>query len=183
MFGSPQRPPPLKPFLFQSCVCDLCGLFQIVSDFGQLVWTTGVHRVCLHAPLLWFRNTSLCYIFYVWTRASVKNADILCHTRTAWQRVGGNLCLFVWLCYHLLFPVKTGKDRGENGGVGKCCLDVCWLEVQLWLMVTLPARKNRSGLGVTHSGILHCVIFITFTKCGRGMPIPVVDTGLGNFCL
>lgn len=31
------------------------------------------------------------------------------------QQVGDHLCLFVQLCYHLLFPVKTGNDRGENG--------------------------------------------------------------------
>lgn len=54
--------------------------------------------------------------FCVWTRGPLKKTDIHRHTRTARQQVGGNLCLFVRLCYHLLFPVKTGKDRGENGG-------------------------------------------------------------------
>lgn len=130
-----------------------------------------------------FSEHSLWYISYARTRASIKKIDIFCHTRTAWQQVEGNLCLFMRLCYHLLFPVKTGKDRGENGGVGKCCLGVCWLEVQLCLTVSLPARKNRPVLGVTHSGILHGVIFITFTKHSRGMHFPAVDTGLGNFCL
>lgn len=45
---------------------------------------------------------------------------------------------------------------------------MCWLEVQLWLTVTLLARKNRPAQGVTHSGILHGVIFITFTKHSEG---------------
>lgn len=36
------------------------------------------------------------------------------------------------------------------------------------LTVTLPARKNRPVPGVTHSGILHGVIFITFTKHSKG---------------
>lgn len=90
-------------------------------------------------------------------------------------QVGGGLRLFVRLCYRLLFPVKTGKGEKKKGGgiedrVGleKCCLDVCWSEVQLCLSVrlavTLPDRKNRPIEGVALSGIVGGVIFITFTK-------------------
>lgn len=47
----------------------------------------------------------------------LKKTDVLCHTRTVRPRVAGNLGLFARPCYRLLFPVKTGKDRGENGGL------------------------------------------------------------------
>lgn len=63
---------------------------------------------------------------------------------------------------------QNRKRQGRKWRFGKCCLDVCWLEVQLCLTVTLLARKNRPIQGVTHSGILHGVIFITFTKHSEG---------------
>lgn len=112
-----------------------------------------------------FALDSECGVFwYVWALSPLKKTDDHCRTRTARQQVGGTLCLFAPPRYHFLFPVKTGKDRGEKWRLGKCCLDVCWLEVQLCLTVTHPARKNRPIQGVTHSGILRRVIFITFTK-------------------
>ena len=63
---------------------------------------------------------------------------------------------------------QNRKGQGREWRLGKRCLDVCWLEVQLCLTVTLPARKNRPVQGVTRSGILHGVIFITFTKHSEG---------------
>lgn len=63
---------------------------------------------------------------------------------------------------------QNRKRQGRKWSLGKCCLDVCWPEVQLCLTVTLPARKNRPIPGVTHSRILHGVIFITFTKHSEG---------------
>lgn len=75
---------------------------------------------------------------------------------------------------------QNRKREGRKWRLGKCRLDVCWLEVQLCLTVTLPARKNRPVLGVTHSGVLQCY-FYHFRKAG--MLFPAVDTGLGHFCL
>lgn len=93
---------------------------------------------------------------------------------------------------------KKGEGTGDGGGQGgleKCCLDVCWPEVQLRPSdrptdVTLPDRKNRPIQGVALSGIVGGVIFITFTKARRGrrgqegaggMLFPAVDTGLDHF--
>lgn len=61
---------------------------------------------------------------------------------------------------------QNRKRQGRKWWLGKCCLDVCWLEVQLCLTVTLLAWKNRPVQGVTH--ILHGVIFITFIKHSEG---------------
>lgn len=87
-------------------------LFKLVVKTGVCVSACASHwhgvRVCFR----WW----VCYFFSVWTRGPLKKTDIHCHTRTARQQVGGDLSLFVRLCYHLLFPVKTGKSRGENGG-------------------------------------------------------------------
>lgn len=74
---------------------------------------------------------------------------------------------------------QNRKRQGRKWRPGKCCLDVYWLEVQLCLTVTL-VRKNRTVQGVTHGGILHSVIFITFTK-HWGIIFAAVDTGLGHF--
>lgn len=110
-----------------------------------------------------FTTQSGCCFYFFLLRPFKENRHRVPHEDgTARQQVGRSPCLFVRLCYHLLFPVKTGKDRGENGGVGKCRLDVCWLTT-----TPLPARKNRPALGVTHSRILCGVIFITFTKRRR----------------
>lgn len=85
-----------------------------------------VGDVCVRCVRMHVRHSGLVSVFaldgervvffYVWARGPLKKTEVHRHTRTAWQQVGGNLCLFVCLCYHLLFPVKTGKDRGENGG-------------------------------------------------------------------
>lgn len=77
---------------------------------------------------------------------------------------------------------QNRKRQRQKWRLGKCCLDVCWPEVQLRPTVTLPDRKNRPIQGVTPSGILHGVIFITLTKRGEGMLSPAVDTGLDHFC-
>lgn len=63
---------------------------------------------------------------------------------------------------------QNRKRQGRKRRLGKCCLDVCWLEVQLCLTVTLLARKNRPVQGVTRSRLPHGVIFITFTKHSEG---------------
>lgn len=77
---------------------------------------------------------------------------------------------------------QNRKRQRQKWRLGKCCLDVCWPEVQLRPTVTLLDRKNRPIQGVTPSGILHGVIFITLTKRGEGMLSPAVDTGLDHFC-
>lgn len=90
-----------------------------------------------HAP------DSECMFSYVRTRGPLKKTDIRCHTRTARQQVGGNLCLFVRLCYHLLFPVKTGKERGENGGLESAALMcVGWRSSSVWQWPSRPGKTD-----------------------------------------
>lgn len=196
MFGSLWRPAPLSSFLFLSltlvvsfiaflCVtlCWHAAGCPAGSCIEDWVFKSLLERqVCMHNCCVsqWPCVDHKACFLNARTRGALKKTDIHYHRRTARQQVGGNLSLFVRVCYHLLFPVKTGKDRGENGAVGKCSLDVSWLEVQPCLTVTLPARKNRPVLGVTYSGILHGVIFITFTK-QWGMLSPAVDTSLALF--
>lgn len=98
---------------------------RLWRGYSSLAWgqvcRRSVCQVCPHASQ--WPGVHVCVVFanvlfflYVWARGPLKKTEVHRHTRTAWQQVGGNLCLFVCLCYHLLFPVKTGKDRGENGG-------------------------------------------------------------------
>lgn len=101
------------------------------------------------------------------TRPSKENRRPLAHKDG--QAAGRRQSLLV--CATMLSsPVscQNRKRQGRKWRLGKCCLDVCWPEIQLCLTVTLPARKNRPVQGVTHSGILHGVIFITFTKHSEG---------------
>lgn len=99
---------------------------RLRRGYSSLTWRQGCVCVCVrcvrtHACASQWPGVDVCtrqwvcYFLYVWARSPLKKTDIHYHTRTARQQVGGNLCLFVRLCYHLLFPVKTGKDRGENG--------------------------------------------------------------------
>lgn len=132
-------------------------------------------RVCVstcmavrHSGLVSMFVLDSCVIFlYVWTRGLLKKTHVHCHTRTARQQVGGNHLVCAAM---LSSPVscQNRKGQGRKWRLGKRCLDVCWREIQLCLTVTLLARKNRPVQGVTRSGILHGVIFITFTKHSEG---------------
>lgn len=134
-----------------------------------------VRCVCLPACLRhgglvsMFVLESECVVFLVCldTRPSKENRRPLPHedSTAAGRRQSLLVCATM-----LSSPVscQNRKGQGREWRLGKCCLDVCWLEVQLCLTVTLPARKNRPVQGVTHSGILRGVIFITFTKHSEG---------------
>lgn len=172
MFRSPWWPSQLLSTVSPSlCVCFNVFLCSMLWGSGQKTgagfWKGCRKDRCVSGAFVCsfmrrFTTQSGCCFCFFFCWDPLKKTDTDCHMRTARQQVGRSPCLFVRLCYHLLFPVKTGKDRGENGGVGKCRLDVCWLTT-----TPQPARKNRLALGVTHSGILCGVIFITFTKRRR----------------
>lgn len=149
----------------------------------------GVRRFCTHAragvawcPCLCWTALTVCALSFVCldSRPSKENRRPSEHEDGPATGRRRALLVCATACYHLLFPVKTGKDRGENGG------SVCWLQVRLCLTVTLLARNNRPFQGVTHGGVLG-VIFITFFfffyKAQHGMLFPAVDTALGRFCL
>lgn len=123
-----------------------------------------VRRFCTHAragvawcPCLCWTALTVCALSFVCldSRPSKENRRPSEHEDGPATGRRRALLVCATACYHLLFPVKTGKDRGENGG------SVCWLQVRLCLTVTLLARNNRPFQGVTHDGVLG-VIFITF---------------------
>lgn len=97
---------------------DRCESFVCVS--GVCVCTSVRHSGLMSMFVL---GRECCFFFlYVRAQGPLKKTDGHRHTRTTWPQVGGNLCLFVRLCYHLLFPVKTGKDSGKNGGLESAAL-------------------------------------------------------------
>lgn len=115
MFGSPQRTLLLKSFLSQSCVCDSGGLFWTM-DCDRLLKACLDNRcasgLCACSSVVFLEHIVVLYFFNAWTRASLKKTDILCHTRTAWQQVGRNLCLF---CATMLSsPVSCQNRKGQG---------------------------------------------------------------------
>lgn len=129
---------------------------QAMERLLRLDVKTGVNLMCVSGVPAWkpVRHGGLmlmltlvpdseCMFSYVRTRGPLKKTDIRCHTRTARQQVGGNLCLFVRLCYHLLFPVKTGKERGENGGLESAALMcVGWRSSSVWQWPSRPGKTD-----------------------------------------
>lgn len=134
------------------CVCQVCP-HACASQWP------GV-RVCI-------RRRTCCFFLCLGTRPAKENRSPPPHedSMAAGRRQSLLVCVPV-----LSSPVscQNRKGQGREWRLGKRCLDVCWLEVQLCLTVTLLARKNRPVQGVTRSGILHGVIFITFTKHSEG---------------
>lgn len=85
-------------------------------------------------------------------------------------------------CYHLLFPVKTGKDRGENGA--RKVLPWCELAGGPAPPDSDPPsqeKQTRSGRSPQWDSL--CCYFYHFHNTQWGMLFPAVDTGLGHFRL
>lgn len=67
---------------------------------------------------------------------------------------------------------QNRKSQGRKWTLGKCCLDVCRLEVRPWLTVTLPVRKNSPVKGVTPQQDTSPCYFYHFCKAQRGDAFP-----------